>query len=55
MAVDYRQEGRIAIITLNRPEVLNAINAELGKELTSYIVDFRDNPYPLGRYHLWGW
>jgi enoyl-CoA hydratase/carnithine racemase len=44
MGVDYRQEGRIAIITLNRPEVLNAINAELGKELTSYIVDFRDNP-----------
>jgi len=34
MAVDYKKEGRIAIITLNRPEVLNAINAELSRELS---------------------
>jgi len=44
MAVEYKKEGRIAIITLNRPEVLNAINAEMSKELTASIIDFRDSP-----------
>ena len=44
MAVDYKQEGKIAIITLNRPEVLNAISFELRKELDRCILDFRDNP-----------
>jgi enoyl-CoA hydratase len=44
MAVDYKKEGRIAVITLNRPEVLNAINAELSKELAEYIIGFRDDP-----------
>jgi len=43
MSVNYRHEGRIAVITLNRPEALNAINDELGKELDRFIIDFRDN------------
>ena len=30
MSVDFEKEGRIAIITMNRPEKLNAINAEQG-------------------------
>lgn len=44
MAVDYRKEGRIAIITLNRPEVLNAQNAQFHQELGEAFTDFRDDP-----------
>jgi enoyl-CoA hydratase/carnithine racemase len=44
MAVDYRKEGRIAIFTINRPEVLNAINAEVSQELNKAMIDFRDDP-----------
>jgi len=44
MAVDYKKEGRIAIITINRPEVLNALNAEVGRELNKAMIDFRDDP-----------
>ena len=44
MVIEYKKDGRIAIITLNRPDVLNAINAELGQELNKAIKDFRDDP-----------
>jgi crotonobetainyl-CoA hydratase len=44
MAVDYKKEGRVAIITINRPEVLNALNAEVGRELNKAMIDFRDDP-----------
>jgi crotonobetainyl-CoA hydratase len=44
MAVDYTKEGRIAIFTLNRPEVLNAINADLSRELGAALKNFRDDP-----------
>ena len=43
MAVDYKKEGKIAIITLNRPEVLNAMNAEMGFLLAQFLIDFRDD------------
>jgi enoyl-CoA hydratase/carnithine racemase len=43
MVVEYKKEGRIAIITLNRPEVLNAINGELSHELNEAMKDFRDD------------
>ena len=43
MAVDYKKEGRIAIFTLNRPEALNAINAQLTRELKEAMIDFRDD------------
>jgi enoyl-CoA hydratase/carnithine racemase len=26
MAIDYKKEGRMAIFTINRPEVANAMN-----------------------------
>jgi enoyl-CoA hydratase/carnithine racemase len=44
MFVDYRQQGKIAVITLNRPEVHNAISDDMGKELDRIIIEFRDNP-----------
>lgn len=44
MAVDYKKEGRIAIFTINRPEALNALNAQVGQELNEAMIDFRDDP-----------
>ncbi len=41
MAVDYKKEGRIAIFTINRPEVLNAINAQGSRELYDTIQGVR--------------
>jgi E-phenylitaconyl-CoA hydratase len=40
----YETRGRLAIITLNRPEALNALNSSLRQELLAAITDFRDNP-----------
>lgn len=44
MAVDYEKRDKIAIFTLNRPDVLNAINSELHRELSRAMVDFLDDP-----------
>jgi enoyl-CoA hydratase/carnithine racemase len=43
MVIDYKKDDRIAVITLNRPDVLNAINGELSHELNEAIKDFRDD------------
>ena len=39
----YERDGRIATITYNRPEALNAINAELREDLDAAWVRFRDD------------
>lgn len=44
MAVDYEKEGRIAIITINRPEAMNALNADVREEMQAAFIDFKDNP-----------
>jgi enoyl-CoA hydratase/carnithine racemase len=44
MTVDYKKEDRIAILTLNRPNVLNATNDEMREKIREYMADFRDNP-----------
>jgi len=43
MAVDYVKEGRIAIMTINRPEAMNALNADVSREMREAMIDFRDN------------
>ena len=43
MAVDYKLEGRIATITLNRPEAYNSIDIRTLKELHDALITFRDN------------
>jgi enoyl-CoA hydratase/carnithine racemase len=43
MAIDYKKEGKIAVITINRPEALNAMNPPSIKELTAALLDFRDD------------
>ena len=42
--VDYRKEDGIARVTLNRPEKLNAMNAQMHEELGRVWEDFRDDP-----------
>jgi enoyl-CoA hydratase/carnithine racemase len=39
-AVDYRREGRICYITLNRPQVLNAANPRLLNDLRDALEEF---------------
>src|SRR5512134_3630158 len=43
MPIEYRKEGKIAIFTINRPEVLNALSPDALWELTEALIDFRDN------------
>ena len=44
MAIDYEKEGKIAILTINRPEALNAMNVQAWRELNEALVKFRDDP-----------
>jgi len=41
--IDYQKEGKIAILTINRPEALNAMNVQAAQELHDALVDFRDD------------
>lgn len=41
--VIYEVKDKIAVITLNRPEKLNAINAEMSRQLYAALQDVRDN------------
>ncbi len=41
--VIYEKDGRIALITINRPERRNAIDAQTSYELLSAFTDFRDD------------
>lgn len=42
--IRYEKDGRIAIITLNRPEVFNALHPPANQELGEIWRDFRDDP-----------
>lgn len=42
--VSYDVEGQVAIITLNRPEKLNALSVELGQELAAAWERFQTGP-----------
>ena len=43
MPIELAKEGRIAIITINRPEALNALSPDSLLELSNALVDFRDD------------
>jgi E-phenylitaconyl-CoA hydratase len=42
-AVEYVKEERIAYITINRPEAMNSLSAEVSQGLREAYIDFRDN------------
>jgi enoyl-CoA hydratase/carnithine racemase len=44
MPVLYEKEGKIVTIMLNRPEMLNRIDAETFQALSRALMDFRDDP-----------
>lgn len=41
--ITYEQDGRLALITINRPDVLNCIDPQTSYELHTAFTDFRDN------------
>ena len=41
--VHYRRDGKIAVVTLNRPDRLNAINSTLLSGLISRLEEARDD------------
>ena len=43
MAIDYKKENKIAIFTINRPEVANTLSVQAFEELYSGLLDFRDD------------
>jgi enoyl-CoA hydratase len=44
MALNYKKEGGIAVFTIDRPEVMNAINMEVHWELSRTLMNFREDP-----------
>lgn len=43
MLIDYKKENKIAIMTINRPEVYNALSVQAMQELYEALCDFRDD------------
>jgi len=43
MTIQYEKKDRIALITINRPEVMNCLNPEAMNRLAKIWVDFRDD------------
>jgi enoyl-CoA hydratase/carnithine racemase len=41
--VEYKKEGRIAHIIINRPDAMNALNSEVFQALWYAFADFRDD------------
>jgi E-phenylitaconyl-CoA hydratase len=44
MPVDFHVEDRVALVTLNRPEALNAMDAAMYQRLSECWMEVRDNP-----------
>lgn len=44
MALLYQKEGKVALMTINRPEAFNAVDIETAEEFSKACADFRDDP-----------
>ncbi len=49
-----QDQGRLRIVTLNRPEVLNALHADANDELATVWDEFAARRRPVGRHHHGG-
>ncbi|HBZ35175.1 MAG TPA: enoyl-CoA hydratase [Rikenellaceae bacterium] len=43
MGIDYQKKGKVVIITLNRPEALNALDPQMYQEFSDACIGFRDD------------
>src|ERR1700691_1971500 len=43
-SIRYEIEGHLALLTLNRPELLNAIDEEMHSDLLSVLLEIRGEP-----------
>ena len=43
MIVEYEKDGRVAVITLNRPEARNAVSGELAQALEEAVDRFEND------------
>src|SRR5579859_4172070 len=44
MPIRYSKQGRVAIITIDRPEAMNALDVESNQAMADAWADFRDDP-----------
>jgi len=44
VAIEYKKEDKIAILTINRPRAFNSIDVETWQEINETMVDIRDDP-----------
>jgi enoyl-CoA hydratase len=42
--IDYQEQGRVGIITINRPEARNAVNGEVAQGIENAVDQIEDNP-----------
>ena len=42
--IEYEKKGHISILTMNRPEVLNAIHPMISREMSEVINEFDEDP-----------
>ena len=50
--VEVDKNGQVMVITLNRPDRLNALGFQLRSEMADAFIEFRDNPQPVSYTHL---
>ncbi len=44
MSIDYLKDGKIAVFTINRPDVLNALSLDALADLSQKLASFQDDP-----------
>ena len=44
MTIEIQRHGRVAVVTINRPDAMNSLDPEHNDQLTAFWQDFRSNP-----------
>ncbi|NSB62842.1 enoyl-CoA hydratase/carnithine racemase [Clostridium beijerinckii] len=53
--VILEKEGHLAIVTINRPKALNALNSETLKDLDAVLEDLEKRQQYVYSYRYWCW